>query len=45
MGKKIEIDGPAGRQEVSDKYRSNYDAIFSKKSKKDGGKNNGKSSS
>lgn len=44
MGKKIEIDGPAGRQEVNDAYRSNYDAIFSKKSKKDGGKDDGKNS-
>lgn len=25
---KLEIDGPAGRNEVSDKYRSNYDRIF-----------------
>ena len=27
---KLEIDGPAGRNEVSDKYRLNYDGIFRK---------------
>jgi len=44
MGKKLEIDGPAGRQEVNENYRSNYDHIFGppKKSKQDGGKNDGK---
>ena len=42
---KLKIDGPAGRQEVSNKYRENYDAIFktNKKSTKGRRKNNGKS--
>ena len=42
---KLKIDGPAGRQEVSDKYRANYDAIFRthKKPTKGRRKNNGKS--
>jgi hypothetical protein len=28
--KKLPIDGPAGRNEVSDEYRDNYDRIFKK---------------
>jgi hypothetical protein len=46
--KKLEIDGPAGRQEVSDNYRDNYDLIFRKdsqtfpkKSQKGGGNHAG----
>jgi len=32
MSEKLDIDGPAGRQEVTDKYRDNYDRIFKKPS-------------
>ena len=40
---KLPIDGPAGRQEVTDDYRDNYDRIFRPtKSKKDGGKSDAK---
>lgn len=43
MSKKLEIDGPAGRQEVSDAYRDNYDRIFNpKKPIKVEGKSNAK---
>jgi hypothetical protein len=28
----VEIDGPAGRQEVTKEYRDNYDRIFSRPS-------------
>ena len=28
MSKKLSIDGPAGRNEVTDDYRDNYDMIF-----------------
>ena len=28
MSKKFSIDGPAGRNHVSDEYRENYDMIF-----------------
>ena len=30
MKKKLDIDGPAGRQEVNQNYLDNYDAIFRK---------------
>ena len=30
MGNKLEIDGPAGRSEVTENYRDNYDRIFRK---------------
>jgi hypothetical protein len=46
MSEKLPIDGPAGRQEVSEAYRDHYDAIFKpKKSKTDGGNENVKKDS